>query len=237
MDDQRNARRPAVAAFEPVTFGRVDCSEASRVLIVGSGPSVQDVPLRRFRVAAEAGVHIIGVNGAIRFLPSIHSWFTCDPGPRMRPLMRRLRPGVAYYAAVPDDYGSANAHFSTHRAPAERGITFLRRLPRDSNRGYRLSDDPTMIRTGNSAYGALGLAYLKRASRIAIVGVDGNRQRYAYHSTGPNGGFLHLPRLFKAAVPQMRARGVSVKMGNKKSKVTCFPMLDPVEAIDWLMES
>jgi hypothetical protein len=225
-----------VGAFDPITFGSVDCTKASRVLIVATGPSVQAVPIRNFRIAADAGVHIIGVNGAVRWLPSIHTWFSCDPGPRIRPLMRRQRPGVDYYAAVPADYGSENPKFSSHRGPAERNVTFLRRLPRDISKGFRLSETPDAIRTGNSAYGALGIAYLKHAERIAIVGVDGNRQRYAYLATQPNGGFNHLPGLFRAAIPQFRQRETVIVTGNLKSNVVCFPMMDPVAAIDWLTE-
>src|SRR3546814_472142 len=152
-----------------------------------------------------AGARVIAVNQAILWLPVAHSWFTLDPDDRVRPLMQRPRDGVTYYAAVPDDYGQPHAYRRNHRAPAEPGITWLHRLTGAGTLKARacLSEDRGAIHTGNSAWGALGLAYhMCRQGmdhRVALLGVDADSAPYAFLSGQPRTPFDHLPALFESA--------------------------------------
>lgn len=210
-------------------WGSVQCV-APRVAIVATGPSAEELTLALLEDAAEAGVHVIAVNGAIAWPPVAHSWFTLDPDRRNRPRMANPRSGTHYYAAVPDDYGSPTALHNRHRAPAERGVTWLRRF-----RGsVPLSCDPRAIRSGNSAFGALNLAWLMRAERVALIGVDGTPSRHAYERRRSIRSMSHLPSLFRSATSQLEDRNVEVRNGSPDSRVTCFPRCAPDEAIEWV---
>ena len=164
------------------------------------------------------------------------SWFTLDPDSRMLPTMRQARAGCVYYAAVPPDYGCANALVRYHRIEPPAGVTYLRRLAGEGPLGarYGLSDDASTIHTGNSAYGALGLAYLMGARSVAILGLDGTRDAYAYGPGRPLGDFAHLPALFRSALPQLARAGVTVQNGSPASRIDCFPRLTPQAAVAWI---
>lgn len=206
---------------------------ADRVLIVASGPSVEGAPLHR----VPSDVHIIAVNGAVIFCPRVDSFFSLDPSTQVRALLRSRRPGVAYYLAVPDDYGMPRARMESHRPPREAGVTFLRRVAgSDGPYGskFGLADDPDAIHTGNSAYGALGLAWHMKPARVAILGVDGTNTGYAYLPGDPRPQFSHLAELFASTAPQLEAAGVSVRNGSPESVVTCWPRSSATVAIDWI---
>lgn len=223
--------------YEGLKFGRVE-ERAERVLIVATGPSVAEVSFDAFRQASASGVYILAVNRAIEWLPVAHGWFTVDPSRRNRPLMRQRKEGTTYYAAVPDDYGTPGARISHHRGREEPGVIFLRRTIGVGRwkQCNRLSEEPDRIHTGNSAWGALGLAYLMGAKRIGLLGVDGTQERYAYARERPDFPFDHLPRLFLSAVPQLQARGVQVRNGSPISTIRCFDRENPGSIIRWISE-
>lgn len=204
------------------------------MLIVASGPSAERVPKEMFRKARDAGVYVIAVNGASDFCPSFDCWFTLDPSDHNKKIMASPRACATYYAAVPDDYGSPHAKHALHREPAERGIVYLRRLKRPVGRG--LSGTRHGVASGNSAFGALNIAFLLGAQKIAMIGVDGSREAYAFGSRLPRKNFNHLPNLFKTAMFQLKSRKIEVINGSPKSFVTCFPRRDPLHAIRWLMD-
>lgn len=204
------------------------------IVIVGSGAS-----LRGFDWSlVPASARIIAVNGAVEAVPRADAFFTLDPSARNRQRMRVQRAGVKYYAAVPDDYGSWRATCPVHRAGREQGVSWLRRIAGDGPLGscHGLSEDRGSINTGNSAYGALGLAYHWWAERIVLLGVDG-RGDYWHEPGGPAGSLAHLPALFASALPQLAARGISVINGSPDSAVTCFLRLPPEAAMEWLAAS
>ncbi|HEX9647075.1 MAG TPA: hypothetical protein VGB88_06225 [Alphaproteobacteria bacterium] len=217
---------------------------ARRVAVLACGPSVRGLDLAALARATSDGIQVILVNRAIGWLPmgcaAGVSWFTLDPDPAMRAIMAHPAPGVAYYAAVPDDYGQPNARWLRHRAPAEPAVSYLRRLTGDGpwQCHYGLSDDPRAIHTGNSAWGGLGVAWHKvRAAgdaRIALFGVDGTDEPYAYGQGRPRRPLDHLPDLFASALPQLYARGVEVINGSAASLITCFPRSSTGEALAWL---
>lgn len=213
-----------------VNFGAVT-GTAHRVLIVAGGPSAR--PLIDYR--PPPSVHVIAVNGAADWLPRFDTWVTVDPSAANRLRMRNPRPApVRYFACVPDDYGQPNARCLDHRAPPEPGITWLRRLTGFGPWGARagLSADPTGLHTGNSAYAALGVAYLLRASRIVLAGVDGSAA--ARVDGGHPGDLSHLPALFASAVGELARAGCKVVNACPASTACGFPRWALNRALDWL---
>lgn len=220
--------------FAPVTWGRVS-AKADRVVIVASGPSLRGFNLAVLRdLQQDAGVYVIAVNGASTAVPFADAWFTLDP----HHLKDRLTPiaGGLWYAAIPDDFGTVYARIADHRAPPPKQVTYLHRLvgngPLLSKMG--LSEDPACIYTGNSAYGALGVAYHMRPKRVLMLGVDGTRG-YFYNTNGISGDLAHLPPLFESATWQLQDRGITVINGSPNSIVTCFPRMTPDEGIRELL--
>lgn len=206
--------------FKPVT------ERADAVAIIASGPSYRDF---NFRLLGQH-VHIIAVKGAIEGLGiRAKSWITVDANRKVRSLwmghMSRVR-GVNYYAAVPEDYGTAEARMKWHRPPAEEGIHYLKRIS-----GLGLSEDPSIIHTGNSAWAALGLAYHMQASKIALVGVDGTQEAYGVGAGAPRGDLSHLSALFDTASRQIARRGALIR---STGKLACFEQERAGDVIKWL---
>ena len=195
------------------------------IAIVASGPSVEGVDLRPLHSA-----HVIAVNFAVTWAPVVHSFFSLDPSPSILMLLqqRHRREGVKYHLAVPHDWRG------THRD----GIQYLRRISGDGVRGASrgLSEDVSSIHTGNSAFGALGLAYHMRPRKILLLGVDATDNGYAYNKGSPNWSLGHLPDLFATACDQLRERNISIVNGSPRSLVTCFTRMDPQSGITWLLQ-
>lgn len=216
-----------------VTWGRVT-SRFDRVLIVASGPSVSVVDPQHIVSAQQAGVYVIAVNHAGHVFPSADAWFTLDP----HSLFQRMPPlqGGVHYLAIPDDFGTPTARNGLTDPPPT-NATYLHRLIGNGvlNSKEGLSEDTSSIFTGNSAYGALGVAYHMRPKKIAILGVDGTKG-YFYSPQANSGNLDHLPSLFASAVPQLNERGIEVLNGSPDSSVTCFRKSFPLEAIEWIKD-
>lgn len=197
-------------------------TRADRIAVVASGPSLNDVDPAIF---AEKGVTIIAVNGAIGWLPRADYWFSLDPAPEN--IVRCSNPvdGVRYVMAAPK-YTHLPGHV-THLSRIAGGLFGKARAPGG------LSEREGCINTGNSAYGALGLAYHMRPAKIALFGVDGSQEARV------TGGFPrtleHLPPLFETAVPQLVGAGIEVVNGSPESAVTCFERMAPQRALKWLL--
>ena len=202
-----------------------------RILIVANGPSAELIPFRRF-ISTKA--KIIAVNGAIRWLPRAEYFFTLDPDERLLPLIREKRDGVVYYVAVPDDYGTADARVHYHRTDPPAGVKYLKRIsgkgPLGSKRGLAKKRDE--INTGNSAYGAIGLAKHMGVKKLGIVGLDGNREHHAYAETRPFTGMGHLPRLFASCLRNLPH--TDIRLGTPNSSIECFQRMAPDDLMDWL---
>lgn len=170
----------------------------TRGIVVGSGPSARGF-------APPDGVTIIAVNGAIEWLPRADYFFTLDPGADNLRRLHNPVPDIHYCAAVPE--GTV--------LPAH-----VKRLVRVSDRGREpvshgspewwlwrwsavtgLSERPGYIHSGNSAYGALGLAYHLRFTEVALVGVDGTDDPRVEGGMPRN--LSHLPLLFASALHQI----------------------------------
>src|SRR5690625_600210 len=191
------------------------------IVIVASGPSVRAV--RRDDILA-AGAVVIAVNGAIYWLGRADYSFTLDPSQiNLVRANNRVR-GCKYVMALPDNM----------QAPP--GVTRMARQQGDAYGKARalqgLSEDKNAIHTGNSAFGALGLAYHLCPQRVVLLGVDGTQERRV--DGGYSRTLKHLPELFSSAVPQLRKRKIDVVNGSPDSRVACFSRMTPQEALCWL---
>ena len=174
-----------------------------RAIIVASGPSAAG-----FR--PPVGAFVIAVNGAIDWLDRADAWFTLDPSTLNMRRMRYQRRGVSYYAAVP----------AWKRLPDR-----VHRFARISAPG--LSDDPTVIHSGNSAFGAVGLAYHMGARKVMLVGVDGTQDRRL--EGGRPFRLDHLHALFETCTDKVEL----VSCGLLKSNG--IPTMTREGAYSWLM--
>src|SRR5699024_2682498 len=191
------------------------------VIIVASGPSVRAVS--RDDILA-AGAVVIAVNGAIDWLGRSDYWFTLDPSQINLVRANNRVNGCKYVMALPDNM----------QAPP--GVTRMERRQGDAYGKARalqgLSEDKNTIHTGNSAFGAMGLAYHLRPKRIVLLGVAGTQERRI--AGGCSRTLRHLPELFSSAVPQLQKRKIDVVNGSPDSRVACFPRTTPQEALCWL---
>lgn len=234
MDAGGNAGGIAMATLDQVT------ERADRVLIVASGPSAEKMDLSIVAEARTKGVYVLAVNCAWAWCQHIDGWFTLDPDKYVIRYLVDENSKVTRYVAVPDDYGSPSAAVYYHRGmPIFADVVYLRRLTGGGLLGLRmgLSTDPHCIHTGNSAYGALGVARHMGASRVGLIGVDASKQLgYAHHPGSPKMNLTHLPRLFQSAKEQLDAEGISVQNGSPASLVKCFVRRHPNPVVKWLME-
>jgi hypothetical protein len=210
---------------------------AACVAIVATGPSLKGVDL-----TMPDAVAVIAVNAAILHLPAPpRFWFTLDPSQNNRAIMQTAkdRPETEFYAAVPEELGSPDAATWWYRWELEERVHWLRWLRGPHPKGAKagLSVDPAAIHCGNSAYGALGLAYLMGARRIALLGVDANSNRYAWNPNARCGDLQHVPWLFASARQQLQEAGVEVVVGSPESRVECWPRMAPRQALEWLEEA
>src|SRR5690554_412584 len=139
-----------------------------RVVIVASGQSAKGfVP--------PDNVTVIAVNGAIDWISRADYWFSLDPSPVNMSRALNPKPNVKYHMAV-DSNRSLPGHVVRWVRYSERGDEPERNtidwwLWRWSA-VKTLCESRPIIHTGNSAWGALGLAYHLGAKKVALVGVD-----------------------------------------------------------------
>jgi hypothetical protein len=219
----------AAAASTAIPWGRVHHT-AERIAIIGSGPSLRDVQLH-----IPAGITVIAVNAAVLHLPRAPEfWFTLDPSVKNRALMAAPREGTIYYAAVLPTYGQPGALPRHHRSPPEPHVIYLRRIDGPGNGEVpKLSEKPDQVHHGNSMWGALQLGAFMEPRAIALLGLDARENGYAWGDGQPS-NLSHLPDLFRSALPQLRARGITVVNGSPLSRVDCFDRTSPQDALAWL---
>ncbi|EDJ7306042.1 norphogenetic protein [Salmonella enterica] len=174
-----------------------------RAIIVGSGPSAMNF-------VAPRGVPIIAVNGAVDWLNRVSYFFTLDPSPsNLKRMARgRRRRGVRYCIALPDitELEQRDGIWCFHRIaersnePAQKGTPEWWAWRWSAKLG--LCTDKNEIASGNSAYGALNLAYHLGFKHVALVGVDATQQP-RIHSGGVPNNLSHLPLLFQSARDQI----------------------------------
>jgi hypothetical protein len=185
------------------------------IAIVATGPS-----LRVEDVKADC---VIAVNSAIKLIkPDI--WFTLDPSSANIRIMQHPIEGVQYFAAIPPRFVAPEHVTRLERVPE----TLMKKPPEGTPKywvwrwkaKFGLSEDKHQIHTGNSAYGALGLAYHMRPKVIHLHGVVGTREERI--TGGRPNNLDHLPALFESAKPQLDRAGIQVFNHSDRSKIACF---------------
>lgn len=171
---------------------------SNRAIIVASGPSASGF-------SPPEDVTIIAVNGAIEWLSRADYFFTLDPSPENLSRLSNPIAGVRYVAALPGNIGLPS-HVQRLKRVASRGAEpecygtpewWVWRWSAVSG----LSEKTGEIHTGNSAYGALGLAYQLGFIDVALVGVDATSDERI--EGGRPGSLVHLPLLFASARSQI----------------------------------
>lgn len=144
---------------------------------------------------------IIAVNGAIDWLSRADYFFTLDPSPVNLRRLNQRREGTTYCAAGISVPGVLSYERVSGRdaEPQPRGCPawWLWRWSAVKT----LASVPGKIHSGNSAWGALGLAYHLGFTDVALVGVDGTTA--ARIEGGVCNNLSHLPLLFASALPQI----------------------------------
>lgn len=170
-------------------------STLTRAIIVASGPSAKNF-------TPPPGITIIAVNGAIEWLPRADHFFTLDPCAANIARLYKRRDGVIYHAAglrpIPGVI-AYQRHALRGQEPQEKGSPAWWLWRWSAVCG--LSEDKNVIHSGNSAYGALGLAYHLGFKEVALIGVDATHQPRIEGGTSNN--LSHLPLLFASARPQI----------------------------------
>lgn len=193
-----------------------------RCIIVASGPSARGfIP--------PDGVTVISVNGSVEWLARADYWFTLDPSAVNIGRMIVQRKGVQYCAAVPDGHALPDGVTRYRRVAA---ICADEPQPAGSPEWWLwrwgavcgLSTIPGCINTGNSAWGALGLAYHLGFRDVLLVGVDGTDDQRI--EGGRCNNLSHLPLLFESALGQVRLHSVG-KLGT----------IPQMRLDEWLMQS
>lgn len=193
-----------------------------RAVIVASGPSAKGF-------FPPAGVTVIAVNGAVNWLSRVDYFFTLDPSKlNLDRMLRYTRPGVVYCYAHDRDLQLDGCHYY-RRDSSLPFVSPERGSPKWwANRWgskLTLACEPGVINTGNSAWGALGLALHLGASKVALVGVDASQQPRI--EGGASNNLSHLPLLFESALGQINF----INCGDMRSAV---PAMSIGEGMKWL---
>jgi hypothetical protein len=186
-------------------------------LIFGTGSSLAGVDFNSFRGLG----HILAVKEAWRDLPFADACFGLDLPwiRRSAEALAELATRMAVYLAVPDE--EPRKHVLIPGA-----IYLVRTRVCDL-----MTTKPGVVESGgHSGFGALNLAFLKRARSIYLFGFDcygGDHycpERYAHQPRNHNARYLpNWGRNFQTVVPQLRAAGVSVVNASPKSTIAAFP--------------
>lgn len=218
-----------------------------KVVIIGGGESLRGCSLMDLVDFTGA---VITVNNVIFSLPRVDYWITVDPidkNGQIQEAMRKRFAKVKYYCAFPDLDKPENRFdkpfYKTTR------VNYLERIVPKTEAGetYALQEDKDKITTGDSMYGALGLAYHFEPKAILILGLDVYGVGHWYDlSAGYNDGRQtdeqfekyknNLVDIYNSSVPQLRARGIEIKNGSLYSKIEAFEKVSVEEGIKWIKE-
>ena len=187
------------------------------VAIVAGGPSLVGFDFERLR-----GATVLAVKGTIFNMPWADAGFGLDM-PRYTEWRDRLADvPCRVYWAVPEE------QLPRVGPPHSKNITFLRR--RD---GEKLSEDPSEIYGGGtSGFGALQVAFHKRAKRIILFGFDydgqyssgfrHNDEHYEKRRAQSAENWRAWSNHFDIYIQHLNARGISVLNACPTSAIRCF---------------
>lgn len=170
-------------------------------------------------------VKVISVNGSIDWLSRADYWFTLDPSKVNKSRMLNQRKGTKYYCAFNENLNIPNINY-LERVESPK-LHYLGKFAGVSG----LQKDPGKISTGNSAYGALNLAYHLGAKKILLVGVDGTSARI---EGGRSRDLTHLDLLFSTALRDLENAGIKVMNASPESKIRCFKRCSIEQGLEWL---
>jgi hypothetical protein len=195
--------------------------------IVGCGPSLKGFDFTRLN---DPRWRVLAVNESIWDLPFAEAVFSLDR-PHINRQADKLRaiatPKV--FAVQPECAPCAEIE----------GSLYLLR-----SRFAGLSDDLTVIQSGGSSgFGAFNYAYLKRAKRIALFGLDYTNEfgdhycdeRYHWHKPGEMRSYWkNWGDSFIDCKAQLASAGVSVMNASPISTVVAFDKCSIDEGLEWL---
>src|SRR5690606_23574624 len=176
-----------------------------RAVIVASGPSA-----RGFEPPPD--IPVIAVNGTARWLSRFDYWFSLDASADNRANLRLAadRGASCHVAGQPwlphasclrlARYWTRLDSLNTYEQPRPQGTPewWMWRLGAVPG----ICKEPGCIHTGNSAWGALGLAWHLGFRQVALLGVDASSDPRV--EGGRSGNLSHLPILFASALPDMK---------------------------------
>jgi hypothetical protein len=193
------------------------------VLVVGTGPSMKGFDFSRLRGLG----YILAVKESVWDIPFADACFGLDMGwmARKRSALRELT--IPLYLSVPKEF----------REPVIDNAIYLMRT-RDREIFHT---NPKMIESGgNSGFGAVNLAFLKKARMIVLFGYDYQgdhycNDRYTHLGAGHNARYLpRWGRHFDRVKQQLARAGVSVLNASTRSTVDAFERCTPEAALERL---
>jgi hypothetical protein len=183
-------------------------------IIVASGPSA--APMRTMKVNSKE-IAVIAVNGALDWCRHFSYWFTLDPSRVNRKRMRTYRHNAKYFIAYP----KGQILIPSYVTRLERYSPVVNPFDASKNPcAIGLNTAANVINSGNSAYGALGLAYHLGFEKVALIGVDANDEERI--DGGNSRDLSHLPELFESAMHQIDI----VNLGDMKSEIPTMNLQD-----------
>lgn len=142
--------------------------------------------------------------------------------------LKRWWPRFQNEVAMPVFWAMPDDRTTWPEGPVPERVALIRRAS-----GPGLSDDPSMVYGGGtSGYGALGLAYLKRAKDIVLFGYDYGRAGDDWHADETpyeRGHVYHesrwqgWARFLSVLAPILASKGMNVTNASPQSAVTGFP--------------
>lgn len=168
-----------------------------RAVIVGSGPSAKGF-------TPPDGVFVIAVNGVADWVAHADAWFSLDASAaNQRRLAERRLKNCVYVTCGPNWPRRGDRHFD--RVDSLKTRPRLPPQPAGSPEWWfwryacvaGICAAPDTINTGNSAWGALGLAWHLGLRDVALIGVDADAGPRC--EGGHSDNLTHLPMLFASA--------------------------------------
>ena len=237
---QKYGLRMAQAPMAPLPpLGKVDAPwwDDKPLAIVGTGPSLKGFDFSRFDMP---GVRVLAVKESVWDLPFADTVFGLDRPWIVRQEQKLRNCTISKVFAVEPEI---------RRCPAIEGALYLLRVRRG---GKGFSEDVEEIESGgNSGFGAVNYAYLKRARRIVLFGFDyqpgphycqeryhteiGFTGKYATQSTDHNARYwINWGTVFNEVRGQIDRAGVLILNASPTSTVSAFPKVSIEEGLSCL---
>jgi hypothetical protein len=194
-----------------MTFTRLERDWINRrVILIGGGPSLKGFDFARLK---NSGAVIVAINDAVLHAPFADVAFTIDTLwlEHRRDVLQRFQGEIL--AAVPDDYACA--------------IERARLVRRVSAAGLSTRSD-TLLCGGNSGFAALGMALMRGAAIVFLLGYDLNEAGhfhggYEWHSRFGSRHYRQWAREFSVLASRASEPGAIVWNCNPKSAIDAFP--------------